>query len=228
MALEGYHRAAVGSSVDGRSSDDRAASHLLHGERAADTTEVVAIEKIGLAVLAEGQHQVCFTMAISHIQRERTNASKILIVIVEGLPVGRCEVVTGARRTFEIGAEPHDGLTIGPFLGVLGVAGGDEERAPVVTHATGRPHATSFGTRGPNRDRAGIVEAYSHYPAVIRSAVTEVPAIRYKEHAVDDHQRTALVLYARRECEPARPDGLGDVHREAGKNRAIIDCQAKH
>src|SRR5208337_28481 len=194
LALEGDQRAAVGNSVDARGGDDRATSHLLHGERAADTTEIVAIEEIGLAVLAESQHQACPVTAISHIDRERTNATKILIVIVEGLPVGGREEITGTGRTFEIGAEPDDGLTIGPFVGVLGVAGGDEQRAPVVTDAAGRPHATACGTRGPSRDRAGILEAYPHDPAMIRPAVAKVPAVRNEEHTVGNRQRTALVL----------------------------------
>src|SRR5277367_1735270 len=203
-------------------------SHLLHRKRAADTTEIVAIQKIGLAVLAECQNQPRHSTYVSHLDRKRIGAAEVPVAIVERLPVGRREEITAARRALQVGAEPEDGLPVGPFRSVLGIAGRDEDRMTVVTDAARRPHAPARSARAPGIDRSRIIETYSDDPSMILTAVTKVPAIGNQECTIDDRQRTALILNQRREREPARPESLGDIHREAGNNRSIIDRQAEY
>src|SRR5271156_6029369 len=81
VSRESDHRAITGR-INGRSGDDRSASHLLHDQRTSYTTEIVAIEQISLAVLAERKYQVRDAGVILHVYRHRTRTADILIVVV--------------------------------------------------------------------------------------------------------------------------------------------------
>src|SRR5277367_1023254 len=129
---------------------------------------------------------------------------------------------------FEIGAQPNDALAVRPLLSILGVAGGGEERAAVVADAAGRPYATACSARAPSRDGRRFVEANSHHPAMIVTAITEMSAIGNEQRAAHNRQRAALILNARREFHLERQQRSGDVHRVAGKDRAVLERQAEH
>src|SRR6266567_347029 len=64
------------------------ARNLHSRQGAADPTEIVAIEQIGLAVLAEREHQMHGSRRIAHIYREWTGATEVGVAAVEQGPVG--------------------------------------------------------------------------------------------------------------------------------------------
>ena len=55
----------------------------------ADTAKIVAIEKIGFAVLAQSQDQALVAARARNIERKGIAASEILIVSVEHFPIYR-------------------------------------------------------------------------------------------------------------------------------------------
>src|SRR2546430_1750321 len=144
---------------------------------ATDASELVAVEQVRLAVLAERQQQRGLAIGVVDVDRQRTDAAQVGVGPVERLPVGRREVVARILRALEIETETDDGLAIGPLAGAQRISGRDEQRSAVIADAAGRPDPATDTAGAPGGDSLGIVEIDADDPAAVLPAIAEMTAI---------------------------------------------------
>ena len=65
--------------------------HGLDGEAAADPAEIVAVEKVGLSVLAEREDQGLVAVLSGDVQRKRISSAEVGVERVESLPIRRAK-----------------------------------------------------------------------------------------------------------------------------------------
>src|SRR5215471_15678137 len=83
----------IADRIGRRRGDDPYVGHGRSSQLTADTAEIVTIEKIGFAVLAQSQDQALVTARARNIERKGISASEILIVSVEIFPIHWRKVV---------------------------------------------------------------------------------------------------------------------------------------
>src|SRR5579863_3467255 len=114
-----------------------------------DTAQIVAIEQIGVAVLAKGKNQRDGTARDGEWQWR--DAAKVEVVIVQVLPVGRSEKIARLNGRHQIRANAEYAFAILPALRAFSVAGGKVERPIGLTQSGRCPDATLRRPRAPSR-----------------------------------------------------------------------------
>ena len=109
--------------------------------RRADPTEIVPIEQIGVAILAQCNHQGGRRGA-GHIDEDRSGTAEIGVATVERLPVGRRPVIGGRAAKNRTRLEANDCFASTPSAAVLNVL-------PVVTNGFVPSLATPPGPHTP-------------------------------------------------------------------------------
>jgi hypothetical protein len=138
----------VGGAPNRRRRDGDVCGHPRVCECAADAAEVVAIEKIGLASLSDGEDQLPGAVLAYDIERDRRGSAE-----VEVAPIRGREIVAAFDRSREVGRKAQDGFAVAP-LGCAEpagcaecVAGDREERLPIAADAALRPYAAGARAR---------------------------------------------------------------------------------
>jgi hypothetical protein len=126
-------------------------------ERAANPTEVVAVEKIGLTALSNGEDQLPSAVCAGDIKREgrvppRSRSSR------SGLPVGGSEEVAAFDWAGEVGRKAQDRFAIAPAGCAEWIARDREERLSVAANAALRPDPTASRARREARGLARLLD----------------------------------------------------------------------
>src|SRR5271169_5894094 len=172
----------VGSAPNRRRRDGDVCGHPCACERAADAAEAVAVEKIGLAGLSDGENQLPGAVRACDIERDRRGPAEVEVATVEVAPIQGGEKVAAFDRPRELRRKAQDGLTVAPAgrakpAGCAeGVASDDEERLSIAADAALRPYAAATRARREARDLARVVDGNPYDKTVIGAAIAPVPA----------------------------------------------------
>ena len=85
-------------------------------ELAADAAEVVAVEKVGVAVFPDGEDQLADSPGGRDVEGKRRGSAEIEVVGVEVAPVRWSEIARLGDRAGEVGAEAQDRFAVAPSL----------------------------------------------------------------------------------------------------------------
>jgi hypothetical protein len=107
----------VSGAPNGRRRDGDVCGHPRVCERAADAAEVVAIEKISLAGLSDGENQLPGAVPACDIERDSRGPAEVEVVTVEVAPIRGSEIVAAFDRPREVGRKAQDGFAIAPVRG---------------------------------------------------------------------------------------------------------------
>ena len=191
----------VGGAPNRRRRDGGVCGHPRVCERAADAAEVVAVEKIGIAGLSDGEDQLPGAVRAYDIERDRRGPAEVEVATIEVAPIRGGEIVAAFDRSREVGRKAQDGFAVAP-LGCAEpagcaecVAGDREERLSIAADAALRPYAAAARARREARDLARFVNGNTDNKAVIGAAIAPVPAEGNEDLALEQRQRTALILY---------------------------------
>ena len=185
----------VGGAPNRRRCDGDVCGHPRACERAADAAEVVAVEKIGLAALSDGEDQLPGAVRACDIERDRRGPAEVEVATIEVAPIQGGEIVAAFDRSRKVGRKAQDGFAIAPSACAECVAGDGEQRLSIAADAALRPYAAATRARRKARDLARLVNGNADDKAVIGAAIAPVPAERNEDLALKQRQRAALILY---------------------------------
>ena len=125
-------------------------------ETAADAAEVVAVEQIGLAILAERKHARLGSAYRRHIEQHRVGAAEIGIARIERMPISGRKVIACIIGMMQIGRQTDDRLAVREARRPEAVPGRDKQGVAIRartrrgpdpgTAGAGRPVRTLFGS----------------------------------------------------------------------------------
>jgi hypothetical protein len=191
----------VGGAPNRRRRDGDVCGHPRVCERAADAAEVVAIEKISLASLSDGEDQLPGAVRAHDIERDRRGPAEVEVATIKITPIRRGEIVAGFDRAREVGRKAKDSLAIAPAgcakpAGCAECVSSDREKGlSIAADAALRPYAAAARARREARDLARLVNGNADDKTVIRAAIAPVSAKGNEDLVLKQRQRAALVLY---------------------------------
>src|ERR1700741_5646094 len=95
---------SVADGIGGRRRYDRCIGYGFDSQLTANAAKVVLIKKIGLAILAQRQHQRLATA--EKVERKRIAASEIRITYIEQFPIPRCKIIPLVFTASQVGSNP--------------------------------------------------------------------------------------------------------------------------
>src|SRR5271157_523509 len=149
--------------------------HARARERAANAAEVVAVEKVGLAALADLEDQLPGPACVRDVERGRRGSAEVEVVTIEVAPVCRGEKVAGFVRGSEIGPEAQHGFAVAPLACAKRVAGRREQRLSITADAALPPYAAASRARFEARGLPRLASGKADNEPVIGAAVAPVP-----------------------------------------------------
>src|SRR5207248_7523009 len=135
------------------------------------------------------------------------------------------EKVLRPRLTAQIGHQPEHRLAVAPCARTNGVAGGDEEGAPVAADPARRPDAATPPASAPADHVPRVPQAEADHRAMVIAAIAVMPAVRDIDPAAQNGERAALVLKPGIKMFSAGGQSLGDFDRPARQWRAVRERQ---
>ena len=192
--------------------------------RAANATQIFAVKQIGIAILPQRQQES--HLAAGRPERYRRHATQIEIVVIQLLPVARCEYPTGIAGMSQIRPHPEYTLPILPASCSPGIARREVERSVSLAQTRGRPDAALRRSRCPRAQELRWIDAKGDNSAMIIATIAVVAAERDEDAIIQQGQRAALALNRGLEVDAARGEPCGNVDREVGQHAAIGEPQA--
>src|SRR6516164_11856526 len=153
---------------------------------------------------------------IAQSQGYRSGPTEVCISPVQSVPVRWGEVIARALRRLEVWAEADDRLPACPFACLKSVAGRDEQRMAVGNDSRWSPNPAAGGAGVPCSCAMRRGKSNTNDPAMILTAISEVPAVRNVNPVTDYQERAPLILIPRNKLKPAACQCMCDIHRETG------------
>src|SRR5271165_223764 len=94
----------IADGIGGWRGDDLCIGYGFDSQLTANAAKVVLIKKIGLAILAQRQHQDLATAG--KVERKRIAAAEIRITYIEQFPIPRCKIVPFVFTASQVGSNP--------------------------------------------------------------------------------------------------------------------------
>src|SRR6516165_5770608 len=95
----------IADGIGGRRGDDRTIGYGFDSQLTANAAKIALIKKIGLAILAQRQHQGLATTG--KVERKRIAASEIPITKIEQFPIPRCKIIPLVFTVSQVGSQPE-------------------------------------------------------------------------------------------------------------------------
>ena len=164
-----------------------------------DAAEVVAIEKIGLASLSDGEDQLPSAVRAYGIERDRRGPAEVEVATIEVAPIRGGEIVAAFDRWREVGREAQDGFAVAPLscaepagcAEVLPVTAKSDCPSPLTPPCAHMPPPRA---RREARDLARVINGNADNKA-IGAAIAPVSAEGKEDLALEQRQRATLVLH---------------------------------
>src|SRR5207302_10023703 len=106
-------------------------------------------------------------------------------------------------------------LACGPGARRQSVTGDGEETPPIGGNATRSPNAATACTSGPGTRAVSTPQRYPDDPAVVITAIAEVPAVGHVERIAENRERAALILNSGSKTLATRLQSGFDIDRPA-------------
>jgi len=134
-------------SLTGAVSDSRCPSvdpaDIRHGYRRDDTAEIVAVEQIGIAIFAQGKHELR-RRSSRHVNHRGADTAKIGVAVVEAEPIRGCPVISRLTAPGRAGLQADDGLAAHPIAsGVKRVSGDHKHVSAIAGNAAMAPYSAA-------------------------------------------------------------------------------------
>jgi hypothetical protein len=165
-------------------------------ELAADAAQIVAVEKVGVAVFAQGEDQLADAFGAGDVERNRRGPAEIEVVNIEIPPVRRSEIIAARDRAGKVGTEA-DRFAVAPFFGEHSVAGRGEQRFSIAGDPALGPDAAGARARYEAHGLSRLCSRKTEDHAVIDPAIAREAAERNEDPAAEQRERAALVLHHR-------------------------------
>src|ERR1700733_6119689 len=191
----------VRGAPNGRRRDGDVCGHPRARERPADAAEVVAVDKIAVPGVSDGENQLPGALRAYDIERDSRGPAEVEVATIEVAPIQGGEIVAAFDRSCEVGRKAQNGFAIAPLscaepAGCAeGVASNYEERLSIAADAALGPYAAATRARREAQDLARVIDGNPDDKTVIGAAIAQVPAKGDEHLALKQRQRATLVLY---------------------------------
>ena len=166
------------------------------GHWCCDTTQIVAIKQVSIAILAQSQHQLR-RIRTGHVDEHRTDAAKVGVAVVEIEPISRRPVVGWLTTPERAGLQTNNRFAAAPHTSsATRVARDHEHVGAIAGNAAVSPDAAFDGRGRPSHHASrGIVYLHAYYPTMIAPAVAEISGVRHVNNPIHKSQCTSVFLH---------------------------------